>query len=217
MTPSLAERTNPGLHDAVFSLLGTLHVAGPHACDLGAGSGAWSQRLAAAGYEVLSIDRDLSFWRGTTPFVEADLNERDLSARLTTQTFDLVTAIEVIEHLEAPIAFLRTIRELLAPSGIAIVTTPNVDSLPARLKFLLKDKWRMLDEFGDPTHISPIFIDLLKRQYLPMSGLTLQQHVMYPQNGFITGRPLYTTIMTPFSALLTEAGLGGDNHIFVMS
>src|SRR6266852_67536 len=84
--------------------------------------------------------------------------------------FDLVVTVEVIEHVESPIGFLRNIGQLLAPGGVAVITTPNVDSLPARAKFLLAGKIRMMDDNSEPTHISPVFFDLFRRQFLPHAG-----------------------------------------------
>lgn len=99
--------------------------------------------------------------------------------------------MEVIEHMESPIAFLRNIARLLKPDGVAILTTPNVNNAPARVKFLLTGKLRMMDERGDPTHITPIFWDLLTRQYLPRAGLILLEHRTYPPDGFLVTRPAF--------------------------
>ena len=43
--------------------------------------------------------------------------------------FDVITAFDVIEHLEDPIFFLKTIRKYLKTNGIALIYTPNKNSL----------------------------------------------------------------------------------------
>src|SRR5258708_38378540 len=103
--------------------------------------------------------------------VALDLDASDFASQIGIGSYDLVTAIEVIEHVESPTGFFRNVGRLLTPGGIAVITTPNVDSLPARTKFLITGKIRTMDEFGEPTHISPIFWDLLQRQFLPRAGL----------------------------------------------
>ena len=48
-------------------------------------------------------------------------------------SFDVVTAIEMIEHTLDPVAELRTIRDLLAPGGILFLTTGNAEPHAADL------------------------------------------------------------------------------------
>ena len=48
-------------------------------------------------------------------------------------TFDLVTAIEVIEHIVDPIDTLRTIARLLKPGGVLMLTTGNAEPFRGRL------------------------------------------------------------------------------------
>jgi SAM-dependent methyltransferase len=44
-----------------------------------------------------------------------------------TPPFDCVAVFEVIEHLADPVAFMRQIRALVAPGGVAALSTPNFD------------------------------------------------------------------------------------------
>ena len=47
--------------------------------------------------------------------------------------FDVVLLLNLIEHVENPLAVLRSIRKLLAPEGIVIIKTPNYKSWDAKL------------------------------------------------------------------------------------
>lgn len=216
-SPALVERSVPGLHQHVFDHVVRDLPLGT-ALDVGAGTGAFAERLARCGHEVLAADLDPSSFQATTPFKTVDLNSSDWGRQVGEMKWSLVTAIEVIEHLENPIGFLRDLGRLLTPDGVAIVTTPNVDSLPARLKFLLRGRIRMLDEWGDPTHISPVFWDLLNRKYLPLAGLALREHLTYPVDGFCVGRRAYRPVLRGLGLLFRRRRrLLGDNHIFVLT
>lgn|SRR5437879_5013899 len=186
------------------------------AADLGAGPGAMTERLHALGCEVVPVGRDPSAYLGDFPLVILDFNQTGFASQFGIGRFDLVVTVEFIEHVESPIGFLRNISQLLAPEGVAVITTPNVNSLPARAKFLLAGKIRMMDENSDATHISPVFVDLLRRQFLPLAGLRLREHLVFPPNGYqLTRKPIAWAMRLASLAFSGEALLG-DNHIFVL-
>lgn len=47
-------------------------------------------------------------------------------------SFDVVTSLDVLEHLEEPRPFLDTLDRCLAPHGVVAIVTGNIDSLSAR-------------------------------------------------------------------------------------
>ncbi len=209
--------TNSGLHDFVGErVLARYARPGVRAADLGAGPGAMAERLRSLGCDVVAVDRDSIGYEAQVPHVSLDFDQADFASRLGTASFGLVTAIEVIEHMESPIGFLRNIGHLISPGGVAVLTTPNVDSLAARSKFFLKGKIRTMDEHSEPTHISPVFFDLLQRQFLPRAGLRLREHLVFPPNGYQLTRKPIAWAMRFASLALSGAALLGDNHIFII-
>ena len=60
-------------------------------------------------------------------YVCADLFEFVKEAK---NSYDIIILTEVIEHLEDPIKFIETVKEMLADNGKAIVTTPNRSIAP---------------------------------------------------------------------------------------
>lgn len=74
-------------------------------------------------------------------------------------TYDIVTATEVIEHLENPRLFVREINRVLKPKGVCVLSTPNVLNLNSRLRYL----W-----FGFPKLFGPLPIG--SRQLESCSG-----------------------------------------------
>jgi 2-polyprenyl-3-methyl-5-hydroxy-6-metoxy-1,4-benzoquinol methylase len=209
--------TNSGLHDFVGErVLARYARPGVRAADLGAGPGAMAARLRSFGCDVVAVDRDSNGFEARVPHVSLDFDQADFASQIGAAAFGLVTAIEVIEHVESAIGFLRNVGHLLAPKGVAVLTTPNVDSLPARTKFFLKGKIRTMDEHGEPTHISPVFFDLLQRQFLPRAGLRLREHLVFPPNGYQLTRKPIAWAMRFASFAFSGNALLGDNHIFVV-
>ena len=64
----------------------------------------------------------------------ANLNHEDLP--YADASFDVVTATEVIEHLEDFRRIVREIQRVLKPGGVRVLSTPNVLNLNSRLRFL---------------------------------------------------------------------------------
>ena len=155
------EWTPAGLHQFVGdSIICKFVRPGLKAIDLGSGGRAMAERMQSLGCDVIAADITANGYEARVPHVEIDFNQSDFASILGVNKYGLITAIEVIEHLENPISFLRNIRRMLSAGGVAVISTPNVDSLPARLRFFLNGTIRMMDDQGEPTHISPIFFDL---------------------------------------------------------
>ncbi len=118
-----------GVTQVVNGLLGSLRDV--RWLDFGCGNGGLVRHVRAAtpadavGFEEGSIAEQASAIG--VPIVTADaLTEMRGS-------FDVVTAIEVIEHTTDPLAELRRIRELLRPGGLLFLTTGNAAPFAERL------------------------------------------------------------------------------------
>jgi len=51
----------------------------------------------------------------------------------TEKKFDVILLLNIIEHVANPISVLQKTEKMLAPRGIVVIKTPNVDSLDANL------------------------------------------------------------------------------------
>ena len=94
--------------------------------DVGCGDGTLA-RLLGGGVRAIGVDFVEAPLRVArtygVPAVRADLNHASLPFR--DGAADIVTALDVIEHVIDPIAFVRALHRILKPGGLAIVTTPN--------------------------------------------------------------------------------------------
>jgi 2-polyprenyl-3-methyl-5-hydroxy-6-metoxy-1,4-benzoquinol methylase len=72
------------------------------------------------------------------------------------KTYDLVTASEVIEHLENPRHFMRQLAGILKPGGHLLISTPNIESLTSLLSFCLRGYHSAYGGKSYPAHITPL-------------------------------------------------------------
>jgi GT2 family glycosyltransferase len=68
--------------------------------------------------------------------VTGDLDSMDLAAELGEDRFDVVLAVDVLEHLKSPERLLTQLKPLLAPTGRIIAAIPNVAHASVRLALL---------------------------------------------------------------------------------
>ncbi len=208
---TLRECAAPGLHDQAFTRVQRLYPSGcAPVLDLGGGTGAWTDRLARSGFgEVVALDLNPSVFAGSSQFICGDLNQ-DFAFLMPGRKFRLITAIEVIEHLENPAHFLRQCALLLDPDGWLVLTTPNIESMPSRIKFLVQGRIRHFDANGDPTHITPIHSFLLNR-LAARAGLTVCERV-----GLVRfwqdGRRLFTALAAGVAPFVGGAPFGACHY-----
>lgn len=110
-------------HEAAYRIASELAEPGARVLELGSGSGYGAAALAAAGLDVVAIDR-VAPDRAHRPrgaFVRGDLERLPLRGG----RFPLVVSFQVIEHLADPTPYVDALADLVRPDGCVLVTTPN--------------------------------------------------------------------------------------------
>jgi 2-polyprenyl-3-methyl-5-hydroxy-6-metoxy-1,4-benzoquinol methylase len=129
-----------GLEDVGFERLAESLPRPRRVLDVGCATGMLLERLRAGGWEVQGLDlcRESALYargkRGIPVFV-GTLEQ----ARFADESFEAIHFSHLIEHLPNPAGFLVEVRRILRPGGYAVVTTPNINGLQARL---FGERWR---------------------------------------------------------------------------
>ncbi|HKU92935.1 MAG TPA: bifunctional 2-polyprenyl-6-hydroxyphenol methylase/3-demethylubiquinol 3-O-methyltransferase UbiG, partial [Sphingomicrobium sp.] len=101
---------------------------GKTALDVGCGAGLLCEPLARLGAKVTGIDASpdvIAVAREHAAAMSLDIDYRAGDVQQLEGQFDLITSLEVIEHVAEPASFMKTLAKRLAPGGLLILSTPN--------------------------------------------------------------------------------------------
>ena len=87
-----------------------------------------AEPLARLGAEVTGIDATpevIAVARDHTKAMALDIDYRTGDVQQLDGQFDLITCMEVIEHVAHPAGFVKALAARLAPNGLLIMSTPN--------------------------------------------------------------------------------------------
>ena len=163
---------------------------GKSALDVGCGAGLLTEPLARLGAKVTGVD--------ASPQVIAVAREHAASAGLPIDYrvadvasleggFDLVTAMEVVEHVAEPAVFVKALAKRLAPGGLLIMSTPNATALSKLMMITVGEGFGRIpkgthdfDKFIAPDRMKALLgeaglkcLDVQGMAWSPMRGLHL--------------------------------------------
>lgn len=150
------ELIKPLAHEAIYAAVEHILEGLPHGAllDVPAGEGALAVRLLHLGLDVRCCDLHPEIFH----LPEVEIKRGNLSHALPypDNSFDYITCIEGLEHIENPHQALREFSRILRHRGQLIVSIPNTLNIEERFKWLL---------YGYTSHFKPI-----SRQYLKSLG-----------------------------------------------
>jgi 2-polyprenyl-6-hydroxyphenyl methylase/3-demethylubiquinone-9 3-methyltransferase len=107
-------------------------LTGKSALDVGCGAGLLAEPLARLGAKVTAVDAAPGLIAAAELHArgqELDIDYRVAAVEELSGAFDLVTSLEVVEHVAEPAAFIRALAARLAPGGLLILSSPNQTAL----------------------------------------------------------------------------------------
>jgi 2-polyprenyl-3-methyl-5-hydroxy-6-metoxy-1,4-benzoquinol methylase len=117
-----AALAHEAIHDTVVNILRALPRGA--LLDVPAGEGALAARLIDAGFEVRCCDLYPEIFRLSDVAIER--GNLDAELPFGDNSFDYVTCLEGLEHIENPQQAMREFARVLKPGGHLIVSVPNI-------------------------------------------------------------------------------------------
>ena len=151
-------RANEAIHALIVRLLAARHASGTLA-DVGCGTGDLARALGPRFERILGVDAvRYDGLPSNVCFTPADLDAR---LPIADSAVDVAAAVEVIEHLENPRAFVRELTRIVRPGGWIAITTPNQLSALSLLTLAVKGRFSAFQERDYPAHRTALLeIDL---------------------------------------------------------
>jgi 2-polyprenyl-3-methyl-5-hydroxy-6-metoxy-1,4-benzoquinol methylase len=139
----------------------------PRLLDVGCGTGYLLKKMLAQGLDAWGLD----------PYPRIEAARESLSKRVIAgsiedvpdEPFQIITAVEVLEHVEDYMKLLESMKELLSPNGFIIITVPNKWEFRATYSPDHKSLESDLKCFSKEVYIEQIYSRNLDRRLLKIT------------------------------------------------
>jgi 2-polyprenyl-3-methyl-5-hydroxy-6-metoxy-1,4-benzoquinol methylase len=169
--------------------------------DVGCGGGRFLNRMKRHGWQVEGTDFDEQATRKVTARYGITTYVGDLSqCSLHTESFDVITMSQTIEHLYDPQATLRECLRILKPGGLLVMTTPNAKSMGTNEFGAFWRGWEA------PRHLHLFSVESLQ-QLTQRSGFGVIEARTYSAGSAVVYRVSRTNQQAAKSSWLDELGL----------
>jgi len=108
--------------------------------EVGCASGHVSEQLKAQGCRVVGLEVDAAVAETAMPWLErlivGDVESDQLWSQLDGEVFDAILFGDVLEHLREPLRALRNSLKRLSPTGVVVVSVPNIAHVDVKIALL---------------------------------------------------------------------------------
>jgi 2-polyprenyl-3-methyl-5-hydroxy-6-metoxy-1,4-benzoquinol methylase len=127
-------------------------AAPPKVLDIGCSTGSFLNFVKDKGFVTIGVEPSQKLARHAKAMGHEILNQDFHSGLFEGDNFDLITCFDVIEHVNDPRGFLQNIVRLMSPTSFLLIKTPNMNSLWAKLTFLISRKLQLPSSVLTPPH-----------------------------------------------------------------
>ncbi len=102
--------------------------------DIGCAFGFFLEPARKNGWDVQGLEiSEIAYNHSKNKLKLPVLNKTLEEAKFKSNSFDVVTMFDVIEHLSDPKKALKEVRRILKPNGLIVITTPDIGSVAAKI------------------------------------------------------------------------------------
>ncbi|MEH6661988.1 MAG: bifunctional 2-polyprenyl-6-hydroxyphenol methylase/3-demethylubiquinol 3-O-methyltransferase UbiG [Parasphingorhabdus sp.] len=170
-------------------------LSGKSALDVGCGAGLLCEPLARLGARVTGLDaaaENIAVAKAHAGPQGLDIDYRNEAIEdFTGRGFDLVTSLEVIEHVDDPQGFVNGLAKAMADDGLMIISTPNRTALSNLLLVELAERTGQIprgthhhEQFITPEELEKLLnsaglevVDTSGLSYSPAKGFALSDNL----------------------------------------
>jgi 2-polyprenyl-3-methyl-5-hydroxy-6-metoxy-1,4-benzoquinol methylase len=185
------------IYEEVISQVSKINLR-DNVLDVGCGTGILLNEIHKVSPESSLTGADLTDFSGGSSksyiFHECDLNNQFHEGM---DQFDIVTSIEVIEHLENPRQYIRSLAKTVKSGGRLLISTPNLDSWTSIISFVLRGYHSAFGPRDYPAHITALSEYELLQIAAEVEGISLTETV-YIENGRVPGTSFLWRNVLPF-------------------
>lgn len=161
MARFLTEYTHGNVHKLLFRIFQKYAKKEDKILDVGSWSGVWWKRLIDNGYKnIYLID---GFLEPDIPFEHFIKSDFTKELPYQDEEFDIITNIEVIEHVENQFLFIKEMLRCIKKDGYLCISTPNINTILWKLLFMFS--WNLFGFLkcdgifeNFPGHINPFYL-----------------------------------------------------------
>ena len=133
--------------------------------DIGCAAGFMIEVGLSHGFDSYGVEFSSEAISYAKDSIKSRITHGDVNKLDENNKFDLITCFDIIEHVQNPADFLKSLKRLLNPNGILMITTPDTEHFIAKI---MGKSWSMLQ----PKQHTYLFSKKSLENSLNQAGLT---------------------------------------------